>query len=75
MPVLLMAKRLNANVSDSLYDAVTEFAYEAGVTRSDLISGLLQLWNDDYEGLRTAVIQPAKSHRREIQERQYDRSG
>lgn len=69
-----MAKRLNANVSDSLYEEVTEFAYEAGVTRSDLISGLLHLWQADYNGIRDAVIQPSQAHRREVQKRQYDRT-
>lgn len=67
-----MVKRINTSVDEDLYAEVTSAASEAGVTRTDIVVGLLSMWSEDPK-LREAATQQAREHRKLVLERQYTR--
>lgn len=67
-----MAKRINTTVEEDLYEEITAAASEAGVTRTDIVVGLLSLWTQD-PALQEAATTQARAHRKLVLERQYTR--
>lgn len=65
-----LAKRINTTVEDEVHDRISAAVDALGVTRSDLLSALLELWDQDPE-IQKRVAQPAQKHREETFRRQY----
>lgn len=69
---VVVVKRVNAPISDDLYERLQSDSDEAGVTMSDQMRALLEMWLDD-ERLRDEVHQRAKVLRAETKRQQYQR--
>lgn len=65
-----MAKRISTSVDDELHDRLSAGIKELGVSRSDLLLALIELWDED-EVIKKRAADPAKRNREEAFRRQY----
>lgn len=70
--MLIMAKRINAPVSDELYDALQRDCERTGLTMSDYMRALLELWDTD-SNIRKVATDRARVIRAETRRQQYRR--
>lgn len=67
---IALAKRISTTVEDDVHDRISAAVDALGVSRSDLLSALLDLWDKD-PAVQERVAQPAQKHREETFRRQY----
>lgn len=67
-----MAKRINASIPDELYVELARESDEAGVTMSDQMRALLEMWATD-STVREQATARAKDIRVETKRQQYQR--
>ncbi len=69
---VLVARRINAPITDELYEQLLGDSNDAGVTMSDQMRALLEFWSTD-EDLRDRARERAKVIRTETKRQQYQR--
>lgn len=65
-----MAKRISTSVDDELHDRLSAGIRDLGVSRSDLLLALIELWDQD-DSIKKRAADPAKQNREETFRRQY----
>lgn len=72
MEMVAVAKRINAPISDELYEQLSRDSEQAGVAMSDQMRALLEMWAND-PATRDAARARAKDIRVETKRQQYQR--
>lgn len=67
-----MAKKINANLSDELWGSLQDAVTQHGLTMSDYMRALLEMWDED-EALKEASTQRARAIRAQARKAQYQR--
>lgn len=67
---IAVAKRISTSVEDDVHNRIGDAVRDLGVTRSDLLLALVELWDNDEE-IKARVRDPARRNREEALRRQY----
>ena len=65
-----MAKRISTSVEDDVHERIGDAIRDLGITRSDLLLALVNLWDED-DTIKQRVRDPARRNREEALRRQY----